>query len=120
MSAEEGRPSAGVPPTETALRNKGDAMSTRDFFAATYAAAREKFVGAARVAGARLTEYEHTGLGGPEGEPLIVDVATLGRHDPNAILLLISGTHGAEGFCGSGCQVGFLVDELYGALPLLA
>jgi hypothetical protein len=31
-------------------------------------------------------------------------------------LLLISGTHGVEGFAGSGCQVGFFRDGWYGAL----
>jgi predicted deacylase len=33
------------------------------------------------------------------------------------VLLIISGTHGVEGFCGSGCQVGILTDRLYEALP---
>src|SRR5262249_6189169 len=31
--------------------------------------------------------------------------------------VVISGTHGVEGFCGSGCQVGLLLDEVYRALP---
>src|SRR6478672_7572941 len=30
---------------------------------------------------------------------------------------MVSGTHGVEGFCGSGCQVGFLVDRVYEGLP---
>jgi Protein of unknown function (DUF2817) len=31
--------------------------------------------------------------------------------------MLISATHGVEGFCGSGCQVGYLTDQLYDVLP---
>jgi hypothetical protein len=33
------------------------------------------------------------------------------------LLLVISGTHGVEGFAGSGCQVGFFDDQLYESLP---
>ena len=31
---------------------------------------------------------------------------------------VVSGTHGVEGFCGSGCQIGYLNDQLYEALPI--
>ena len=37
--------------------------------------------------------------------------------NPKRLLILISGTHGVEGFCGSGCQVGYLADRVYQALP---
>ena len=37
-------------------------------------------------------------------------------HQPH-LLLIISGTHGVEGLCGSGCQVGFLRDRVYEGLP---
>jgi len=30
--------------------------------------------------------------------------------------VLISGPHGVEGFCGSGCQTGYLTDQVYSAL----
>ena len=39
------------------------------------------------------------------------------RLTPDSVLVLISATHGVEGFCGAGCQVGYLVDRLYGSLP---
>ena len=32
-------------------------------------------------------------------------------------MVIISETHGVEGFCGSGCQVGFLVERVYEGLP---
>jgi hypothetical protein len=54
---------------------------------------------------------------GPEGEDLFTDVATLGDDDASAGLLLISATHGVEGFAGSGAQVAFLEDELSKQIP---
>ena len=95
-------------------------MPTSDYFSAAYAEARVKFRDAARAADARLSEYLLPDLLGPRGESLAVDVAVLGPKAPEAMLLLISGTHGVEGFCGSGCQVGYLADDLAGALPARA
>jgi hypothetical protein len=92
-------------------------MTTSAYFSATYAEARDKFLLAARGSAARLMAYTLPDDRGPENEALSVDVAVLGPDDPDAVLLLISGTHGVEGFCGSGCQVGFFEDRLYEALP---
>ena len=50
---------------------------------------------------------------GAEGEELSIDVAVLGPADARDVLLLTSGTHGAEGFCGSGCQVNLLRDDAF-------
>lgn len=38
-------------------------------------------------------------------------------NDAENVLFIISGAHGVEGFAGSGCQVGFFIDELYEAFP---
>ena len=84
-------------------------MTTSQFFASSYTIARAKFLAASRDSGARVTHYTLPELRGPEKEELVMDVAQLGETDP--------GTHGIEGFCGSGCQVGYLVDQLYQALP---
>lgn len=93
-------------------------MSTCDFFASSYAEARTRFLTAADAAGARLSAHPLHGRLGPDGEPLGIDVALLaGETSPRAMLLLISGTHGVEGFCGSGVQVGYLTDRLHDALP---
>ncbi len=64
-----------------------------------------------------MVSYELPGHRGPQGEVLSIDVARLGAERPGCVLLIISGTHGVEGFCGSGCQVGFLTDRLHEALP---
>src|SRR5215469_11620812 len=65
--------------------------------------AREQFRGAAQSAGGDLCEYAHPDKG-PRGESLAVDVAWFGRRDAQRLLMLVSGTHGVEGLCGSNCQ----------------
>jgi hypothetical protein len=76
-------------------------------FSETYKDARTAFLEAASAAGAALIEYRHELLG-PEGETLAVDVCRLGRSDASKLLVVFSGTHGLEGYAGSGCQLGFL------------
>src|ERR1700736_3121729 len=91
-------------------------MPIDELFAEDYAGAKTKFRTAAKAAGAALHAYEHPSQRGPGGEKLSVDVAVVGPADASRCLLLISGTHGVEGFAGSGCQVGFFRDSWYGAL----
>jgi hypothetical protein len=91
-------------------------MPIDELFAADYAGARIKFRTAAEAAGAALHAYEHPSERGPGGEKLSIDVAVVGASAASRCLLLISGTHGVEGFAGSGCQVGFFRDSWYGAL----
>ena len=92
-------------------------MSTADHFSADYAAARRRFAAAAEAAGAVRRSHVLAGLRGPQNEELAVDVARLGAADADRALLVISGTHGVEGLCGSGCQVALLADRLHEALP---
>lgn len=91
-------------------------MPTKDFFADSYVNARAKFRSAAEDAGAALQAYDHPLEFGPTGETLGIDVAVIGSKHASRCLLLISGTHGVEGFAGSGCQVGFFRDSLYESL----
>src|SRR6185436_12784306 len=76
-------------------------------FAVDYSEAREKFLAAARIAGATHHRYD-TPTKGPRGESLSTDVARLGSDDASRIVMIISSTHGVEGFCGSGFQVDWL------------
>lgn len=80
-------------------------------FAATYAEARAKFLAAAKARGARIEHHVHPVARGAQGEALAIDVAVLGDRQWREVLLFTSGTHGAEGFCGSGCEVGLLRDD---------
>jgi len=80
-------------------------------FGATYAEARKRFLAAAQARKATLGEHLHPTAHGPEGEALAMDVARVGRLDAPALLVVSSGTHGVEGFCGSGIQVALLQDD---------
>ncbi len=91
-------------------------MSVSQYFSADYAEARRKFLGAAQAAGARVEHHENPSRG-PEGEALFADTAWLGPEAARNVLVTISGTHGAEGFCGSGVQVGWLETGLHADLP---
>lgn len=91
-------------------------MPIHEYFGSTYIEARERFLEAAKAANATVTHYAIPKLRGPENEDLVMDVARVGSSNPESLLMLISGTHGVEGFCGSGCQVGYLTDCLYEAL----
>jgi len=84
-------------------------------FAANYREAREKFLAAARSAGAAVTSHVHPQQRGAEGEELAADVAFLGSDDAAAVLCILAGTHGVEGFCGSGIQVALLGDPAFHA-----
>jgi hypothetical protein len=79
-------------------------------FAGTYTEARDKFFGAAKAQGMSVKRHIHPVARGAAGEELSIDVAVLGPESATGMLLLLSGTHGAEGFCGSGCQVALLHD----------
>ena len=75
--------------------------------APTYARARLEFLAAADAAGARIATHPHPGRG-LEGEDLAVDVAELGPADAADVVLVVSATHGVEGYCGSALQTGWL------------
>jgi hypothetical protein len=92
-------------------------MPVADYFSSDYVAARERFRASARAAGAALGSHELPQYRGAQNEALTIDVARLGADRPTRALILISGTHGVEGFCGSGCQAGFFADRLHEALP---
>jgi uncharacterized protein DUF2817 len=92
-------------------------MAVAEYFSPDYVTARERFRSSARGARASLASYELPERRGPQNEPLTIDVARLGAERADSALIVVSGTHGVEGFCGSGCQVGFFTDRLYEALP---
>ncbi len=91
-------------------------MNSADSFSRDYPAARAKFLEAARAAGAVLETIVHPERG-PEGGELATDVAWIGPRDAEAVLVMISATHGVEGFCGSGAQVDWLRREEHAWVP---
>ena len=91
-------------------------MAIDDWFSASYGEARGKFLVAAKVAGATVQSFPHP-LKGPDGGDLAMDMAYLGPQDAERVVVVSSATHGVEGFCGSGCQVGFLETNIHNELP---
>ncbi|HLT76493.1 MAG TPA: M14 family metallopeptidase [Ferrovibrio sp.] len=85
-------------------------------FSPDYATARIRFLKAAKAAGASLESMPHP-LKGIAGEALCTDIAWIGPRDARAVLVTVSGTHGIEGYYGSGCQVGWLEDGHAATLP---
>jgi len=83
--------------------------SVNNRFSSTYAEARRKFHRAAELAGRTVKSYIHP-MTGPNGEEMANDTLLLGNPDAKNVLLLGSGTHGPELFCGSGAQIDILLD----------
>jgi hypothetical protein len=86
-------------------------MNPVPHFPKSYAEARAKFIAAA---GARSLAVEshvlphHSGI---DGEALAMDVALIAPEGAGGLLLLTSATHGIEGHCGSGVEIGLLSDD---------
>ena len=81
------------------------------FFSRTYDEARQKFLSLSRDREAALTSIVHPSARGSEGEELAMDFAMFGDPRAEKTLLLVSGTHGQEGFAGSAIQIAFLTDQ---------
>jgi hypothetical protein len=105
-------------------------MSIAASFSSSYGEARAKFRAAAREAGAEISSFhnpaaapvgaicESTGIA-PVGsdETLSTDAAWIGPRAATQLIYAQSGTHGVEGFCGSGIQIGWLQKGLHRELP---
>lgn len=90
--------------------------SIASHFPSDYTDARSRFVAAVTSAGAQHHVIQHP-LRGPRGEKLYADVAWSGPPEATRVLVTISATHGAEGYCGSGCQTAWLAEGLHKELP---
>jgi hypothetical protein len=85
-------------------------------FSADYATARKRFLNAADAAHGTLRSYENPNRG-PLGETLVTDCAWFGPKEAGKVLVVMSGTHGVEGFCGSGIQLDWLEEGNTATLP---
>lgn len=92
-------------------------MTVSDFFSATYLEARAKFLTACEERSISVQSHLNDRAKGAEGEELYMDVARIGSKDAKNILIISSATHGGEGFCGSGLQVGMLRENFFSDLP---
>ena len=89
-----------------------------DCFSPTYGAARARFLLACERAGARVDSHVNPAAHAPNGGSLTTDVAVLGPDDAKTGFLVVSGTHGPEGFVGSAAQVALLEELAHGARAL--
>ena len=85
-------------------------------FARDYADARDKFLAACRLHGASVRSYTNPNRG-PNGETLTTDTTWLGPEGASRVLVLVSATHGVEGYCGSGAQIDWLLGRATRGLP---
>lgn len=86
-------------------------MNNKDIlnlFSTCYAEARSKFMHAAGVRALPVTSFVLP-LPGVQGETLATDVVFDGPIDAASLLIVISGVHGVEGYCGSAIQTGMLL-----------
>ena len=91
--------------------------SIPECFSESYADARPKFCAAAAQAGGALRSWLNPKARGPGGESLYLDTARFGPADAANMLVLIAGTHGVEGHCGSGAEIAWLQTGGAGQLP---
>jgi hypothetical protein len=80
-----------------------------DLFGPTYAIARSKFLRAATARGLSVDSHV-LDLPGADGETLAIDVVLDGPANATKMLIVLSGVHGVEGFCGSAVQIGLLAE----------
>ncbi len=83
-------------------------VSVPECFSESYAEARPKFCAAAAAAGGDIRSRLNPRARGPNGEALFLDTAWFGPADAENVLVLIAGTHGVEGHCGSGAEIAWL------------
>ncbi|MCI0420493.1 MAG: M14 family metallopeptidase, partial [Acidobacteria bacterium] len=90
-----------------------DDAKLASWFSASYFQARTRFVARCEdLVGGEVDSYQNPHGHGVDGERLYTDVATFGREDARATLIISSGTHGIEGYCGSGVQLALMGCDL--------
>lgn len=80
-------------------------------FSSDYWQARDRFRQAAQSLNCVLETHPIKALG-PQGRSLSIDIARYGSKSPHTTLILSSGLHGVEGYCGSAIQMATLTDLL--------
>lgn len=83
-------------------------MKPADLFAKDYFHARQNFLAACDGVALPVQSHLHPSANGPDGEDLFLDIAELGNPNAENAIVLVSATHGVEGFCGSACQTGII------------
>lgn len=85
------------------------------FFSQDYRAARNRLLSLTQKTGDWVHEPIKHPLCGADGDGMFTDVFWRGPEDASRILVISSGTHGVEGFCGSAVQSQLVAKDM--ALP---
>ncbi|MCW5772348.1 MAG: M14 family metallopeptidase [Rhodospirillaceae bacterium] len=86
-----------------------------DPFSDSYAEARGRFIAEAARGGGALRCHVHPAAEGPDGGSLCIDTARFGPAAAEKALVIVSGTHGPEGFAGSAAQLALLRSAAFAA-----
>ena len=92
-------------------------MNPEGHFPADYRQGRHEFVAACEHANIDVISRVNPDVQGRDGKPLFLDTAVIGPRDAKKALLLISATHGVEGYFGSGIQTGLMREGLAERAP---
>ena len=87
-----------------------------EYFPSSYRVARQRFLDAADTVEGRIENIQNP-RHGPDDESLFMDILSLGSEDATGVLVVSSGTHGVEGFAGSGIQTRLLREGTFSRLP---
>ena len=88
-------------------------MSVSEYFCETYQQARNNFLVVCENHQLDVWSYQNPAVKGADGEALYTDIAVVGNTGANKVLIISSGTHGVEGYCGSALQVYALEQGLH-------
>jgi hypothetical protein len=88
-----------------------------EHFPADYRVGRHNFIAACEQANIDVITRVHPKANGRDGKPLFLDTAIVGPREAKRALLLISATHGVEGYFGSGVQAGLMREGLANRAP---
>ena len=83
-------------------------MNADRYFGESYWSSRVIFLGACRKHGVFVGSWLNENAHGPDGEPLLCDTAYWGDPDADKLVVVSSGTHGAEAACGSAIMSGWM------------
>ncbi|MEM7492152.1 MAG: M14 family metallopeptidase [Pseudomonadota bacterium] len=86
-------------------------------FSASYVEARAKFIKACEDRSLAVDSRLNPNAKGASGEELYADIVQIGPTNSTKALFLLSGTHGVEGYCGSGAQIALLSHGDFDNLP---
>ena len=88
-----------------------------NYFSDNYIEARKKFLAAIAECNGSINTHINSVAGTFKGHSLATDICYIGPPSPKRLLLISSGAHGVEGYCGSAVQTALLKHDIGRLLP---